>query len=227
MLTLSHEQRHLFPREESYGIVIHSLAVSKRTEEAGELFSSMESGQFRDKISPGRTCFDGRILAAVEAQAWEETLAFHAKMKEDGIPWSPLCFQGVLLASFRLGHRAKALEAIEGALESGMKMDHNCFEMSIRLILGDVLKIRNIQEVRTKLRHIGEQNRFLQSSSLNLSRALRAAELEERRQPTNGLKLHEIVSRRDQAWNRALKHLVLFARAIENDDSEIIASSQV
>jgi pentatricopeptide repeat protein len=214
----------LLPREESYGIVIHSLAVSKRTEEAGELFLSMESGQFRDEISPGRTSFDGRMLAYMEANAWEETLAFHSKMKEAGIPWSPLCFQGVLLASYRLGGRAKALETIEGALESGMKMDHNCCEMSIRIILGDVLKIRNIQQVRTKLRHIGEQNQFLQSSSLNLSRALRSAEVEERRQPTDGLKLHEIVSRRDQAWNSALKHLVLFARAIENEDLEIIAS---
>ena len=215
----------MFHREEAYGTVIHSLAVSKRTEEAGELFLAMDSGQFRDKISPGRTCFDGRMLAYMEANAWEETLAFHSKMKEAGIPWSPLCFQGVLLASFRLGDRAKALEAIEGALVSGMKMDHNCCEISMRIILGDVLKTGNIQQVRTKLRHIGEQNRFLQTPSLNLSRALRAAEVEERRQPTDGLKLHEIVSRRDHAWNSAIKHLVHFARAIENVDSEIIASN--
>jgi hypothetical protein len=164
LLTLSHEPRYLLPREESYGIVIHSLAVSKRTEETGKLFLSMESGQFRDKISHGRTFFDGCMLAYMEANAWEETLQFQSKMKEAGIPWSPLCFQGVLLASHRLGDGAKALEAIEGALESGMKMDHNCCEMSIRIILGDVLKIRNIQQVRTKLRHIGEQNQFLQSS---------------------------------------------------------------
>jgi hypothetical protein len=42
----------------------------------------MESGQFRDKISHGRTFFDGRMLAYMEANAWEETLQFHSKMKE-------------------------------------------------------------------------------------------------------------------------------------------------
>jgi hypothetical protein len=181
----------------------------------------METGQFRDDVSPGLTCHDGRMLAYMEANAWEEVLAFHSKMNEAGIPWSPLCFQGVLLASSRLGDRAKALEAIEGALGCGMKMDHYCCELSMRIILGDVLKTGKIDQARSKLRHIGKKNRFLQSTSLNLSRALRAAEVEERRQPTNGLKLHEIVLRRNRAWNSALQHLVYFARAIEKEDEVI------
>jgi hypothetical protein len=181
----------------------------------------METGQFSDDVSPGLTCHDGRMLAYMEANAWEEVLAFHSKMNEAGIPWSPLCFQGVLLASSRLGDRAKALEAIEGALGCGMKMDHYCCELSMRIILGDVLKTGKIDQARSKLRHIGKKNRFLQSTSLNLSRALRAAEVEERRQPTNGLKLHEIVLRRNRAWNSALQHLVYFARAIEKEDEVI------
>jgi hypothetical protein len=183
----------------------------------------VDTGRFRDNVSPGLTCYDGRMLAYMEANAWGETLAFHSKMKEAGIPWSPLCFQGVLLASSRLGDRAKALEAIEGALRSGTQMDHYCCELSMRIILGDVLKFGKIDQARTKLRHIGKKNRFLQSTSLNLSRALRAAEVEERRQPTNGLKLHEIVSRRNRTWNSAVQHLVYFARAIEKDDSEVIS----
>ena len=203
---------------------MHTLAVTKRAEEVEDLFSSMDSGQFNDGISPGLTCFNARVLAYVQKNAWEDLLAFHSRMQEDGIAFSPTSFQGVLLASFRLGNRARALEVIEGALRSGMKMDHDCCELSMKLLIGDKLETGSIPKMRTKLRDIGERNMRLKSASINLSRALRMAEVEEQRQPNDGLKLHEIVSRRDRAWNDALQQLVDFTRVMETGDPKSVSS---
>lgn len=215
----------LLHSEEAYGAVIHSLAVAKKTEEACELFASMDAGRFGDDVSPGVTCYSARMLAHVEAHEWEEALACHAERKAAGLPWSSASFQDVLLASYRLGHRAKALETIEEALASGVKVDHGCCDLSLQILLGDVLKARSIEQARHQLRKIGEENQDLKKTSLNLSRSLRTAEVEEKRQPTNGLKQNEIASRRDRAWHNALQHLVEFSRAIEQcEDSKATSS---
>jgi len=125
------------------------------------------------------------------------------------------------LASYRVGKKEKALEALEEALGSRMAMNYGCCALSLQILLGDVLKTKSIEQARQQLRKIGEKNQELKKTSLNLSRSLRAAEVEEKRQPTKGLKQTEIASRRDRAWNNALQHLVDFARAIEKkEDSE-------
>lgn len=195
--------------------MIHILAVDKKTKEACELFESLDSGRFGDGVSPGVACYSARMLAHVEAHEWDEALACHSRRKEAGLPWTPSSFQDVLLASYRLGKKQKALEAVEEALESGMKMDYGCCVLSMEVLLGDVLKSKSIGQARQRLRELGEQNGDLKHASLNLSRSLRTAEVEEHREPTKGLKHDEILSRRDRAWTNAVQDVVEFTQAIE------------
>ena len=224
--SLLKEMQHgeLNPSEKAYGTVIYSLAVAKKTKEACELFDLIESGRFNG-VAPGLTCYNGRMLAHIEAHEWDKALECHYQRKEAGLPCSSATFQDVLLASYRLGKKAKALETIEEALESGMKMDYACCDLSMKILLGDVFKSKRIDQARKKLREIGEQNQELKRTSLNLSRALRSAEVEEKRLPTNGLKLNDISSRREQAWRDALKHLVKFIRAIETAENSEATSA--
>lgn len=198
--------------------MIHSLAVNKKTKEAIELFESIHSGSVGDDITPGVTCYNARMLAHVEAHEWDKALACHSERKEAGIPWTAASFKDVLLASYRLGNKEKALEVVEEGLESEMSMDYGCCVMSLQILLGDVLKSSNIEQARQRLREIGEENHDLRNPSLNLIRSLRAAEVEEKREPTKGLKQDEIAARRDAAWNEALKHLVEFARVVKKTD---------
>lgn len=198
--------------------MILSLAVAKKTEEACELFEAMNSGQFGDDIYPGVSCYNARMLAHVEAHQWDEALACHARRKEAGLPYSAASFQDVLLASYRMGHKAKALEAIKEALESEMKMDHRCCDLSLQLLLGDVLKSKTFEQARHRLREIGEQNQNLKKPALNLSRSLRTAEMEEKRKPIKSLKGYEIAAKREHAWRNALEDLVEFTRSIEKTE---------
>jgi pentatricopeptide repeat protein len=205
-------------REEAYATVIHSLAVDKKTKEACELFESLDSDRFGDGVSPGVACYSARMLAHVEAHEWDEALACHSQRKEAGLPWTPSCFQDFLLASFRVGKKQKALEAVEEALGSGMRMDCGCCVLSMQILLGDVLKSKSIGQARQKLRELGEQNGDLKNASLNLSRSLRTAEVEEHREPTKGLKHHEILSRRDRAWTNAVQYVVELTQAVEKHE---------
>lgn len=211
-------------REEAYGTVIHSLAVANKTNEAIELFKAIASGHFEDDVSPGVSCYNSRMLAHVEAHEWDKALACHEERKDAGIPWSSASLQDVLLACHRTGQKERAFEAVEEALESGMKLSYSCCALSLQVLLGDVLESNNIDEVRHKLREIGEQNDELKMVSLNLNRSLRAAQVEETRHPTKGLKQAEIAARQDKAWHAAHRHLVDFARAIEiSENSKVIS----
>ena len=66
-----------------------------------------------------------------------------------------------------------------------------------------------------RLREIGEQIEHLKKPALNLSRSLRTAQVEEKRQPIKALKEHEIATKQEHAWRVALEHLVEFSRAME------------
>lgn len=180
---------------------------------------------FGDSITPGLSSYDARMLALIEAKAWKDVIAFRLKMREAGISMSALSFQGFLLASFRLGDRATALEAVEEAVGSGIKMDHDCCVLSMNLLLGKASKTGDISQVRRELRKLGEYDSSLRAVSLNLSKALRAAEVEENRQPSHALKFDEISSRREGAWKKALQNLAVFARSMDNKDSKSVSSN--
>ena len=209
-----------------YGAVMHALAVAKRTEEMEQLFSLMESGHFDDGVFPGLTCFNARMVAYTRKKAWEEVLAFHLKMQKADIPFSPISFQGVLLASFHLGNQKRAIDAMEAAVASGLKINRDLCELSLQLLIGDLAETDSIAKMRSKLRDIGEKNVRLQAASVNLSRALRMAEVEDNRQPNNGLKLQVILDRRRQAWNGALEQMVIFARTMNSNEAQSFTSQK-
>lgn len=208
-------------REETYGTVILSLAVAKKTEEARALFEAMESGQFGDDISPGVACYNALMLAHIEAHQWDEALECHSLRKDAGLRYSTASFQDVLLASYRVGKKAKASEAIEEALQSELKIDYRCFYLSLQILLGDALKSKTLDQARQRLREIGEQNEHLKKPALNLSRSLRTAQVEEKRKPIKALNEHEIATKQEHAWRVALEHLLQFSRAMEEaEDAE-------
>ena len=128
--------------------MILSLAVAKKTEEACALFKAMESGQFGDDISPGVACYNALMLAHIEAHQWDEALECHSRRKDAGLPYSTASFQDVLLASYRVGQKAKAAEAIEEALQSELKINYRCFDLSLQILLGDTLKSKTFDQAR-------------------------------------------------------------------------------
>jgi hypothetical protein len=163
------------------------------------------------------------MLAHIEVHQWKEALECHSRRKEAGLPYSAASFQDVLLASYRIGHKSKAIEAIEEALKSEMKIDSHCFDLSLQILVGDLLNSKTFEQARQRLREIGEQHEHLKNPGLNLSRSLRTAQVEEKRQPIKALKLHEIAEKKGCAWRTALGHLVEFSRAIEkSEDPHVI-----
>lgn len=212
-------------REEVYGAVIHSLAVSKRGADARNIFESMSDGDYEDGVLPGTACYDAVLLSFLQEGDWEQALELHGKMKASGISQTPATFQGALIASHKIGELEKAVHAINEALSSEVQLDQSCCELAMRILLRTLFHHKSISETRLKLREICEEDRAVHPSCLDLLRSLRVAEVEEKRLPNNALTAAMVAQRRQKAWRDTLFSLVQFARIVEEQESTLTPPS--
>jgi pentatricopeptide repeat protein len=213
-----------FDREEAYGAVMHSLVASRRTDEAHDLFKSLERKETPGIARPGPTCFDASLLACLQTGDWDKALELHEKRTESSVPLTPSGFQGALIASFRRGGRGQALKYAEEMLGSNTELDQACCEVSMKILLRDLVPQSNISDTRGKLRAICEEDSELHSASIALLRSLRIAEAEQKRRVSNALTERELSRRRQKAWREALFHVVDLMK-IANEQGKLVSSN--
>jgi hypothetical protein len=208
------KDRGLQASDEALGAMIHSLAVAQRPTEALEVFCDIESGQFGD-VKPGILSFNAKMLALMQMKSWQDVIDLQEDIKSAGLVLSSVAFQGVILASMKLGDKSSVLEAIETATKSHIHLNRSCFEQSIKCLFPELVTDQpSIKALRLQLREFVDTpiGPSLTKAYLNLSRALRVAEVEEERESSKTIRQEDIDSRRKNAWEKAHASLVKLYR---------------
>jgi pentatricopeptide repeat protein len=178
----------LSPDEECYGALFYAFAMSKQVDKARAMLEEMESGT--SPIPPGPTCYDGFILACARGRAWDDILAAYDKMQALRIPLSAASIHGVILAAAKVGHRSKVKQYVESFVLSRAPLHGDGAVLALRILLkGIVIGNKDthdeltLDEIRERLRILGQTQPSLYEPCLNLIRTLRMAESEESRPP--------------------------------------------
>jgi hypothetical protein len=217
------------------------------------MLEEMESGTC--PISPGPTCYDGFILACARCRAWEDILAAYETMQLLHVPVSSACSHGVLLAAAKLGQQNEVKKYVKTFLTSKAQLRGDGAMLALRILLNGIITIdRNdndtnselsMDEIRERLRLLGQENHVLHDPCLQLIRSLRIAVSEESR-PLNESNhernrnannssistsaksssvrvtpLAELLDRRHVAWHTMLTDLVFLVDAVECKSKEI------
>ena len=177
---------NLNPDEECYGALFYAFAMSKEVDKARAMLEEMESGT--SLVTPGPTCYDGFILACARGRAWNDILSAYDKMQLQHIPLSSASSHGVLLAAAKVGHRSKVKEYVQSFVTSRAQLHCDGAMLALRILLNGIVIGRTdthdeltLDEIRERLRILGQTQPSLQEPCLNLIRSLRMAESEESR----------------------------------------------
>jgi hypothetical protein len=212
--------------------------MSNQIDKARTLLEEMESGTC--PVLPGMTCYDGFILACARCRAWDDIITAYRTMQYMNVPLSPASSHGVLLAAAKVGHRSEVKKYIEQFVSSNVQLYGDGAILALRILLNGVITGRNdnqnglsLDELRERLRILGQTNVRVQNECLQLIRSLRIAESEEARhvcynQTNNNsnnligenvaapvVPLSEWHNRRHDAWHTMLNDLLTLVNAID------------
>ena len=229
-------EENLNPDEECYGALFYAFAMSKQVDKARAMLEEMESGT--SPIPPGPTCYDGFILACARGHAWNDIIAAYDKMQQLHIPLSSASCHGVLLAAAKVGQRSKVKQYVESFVTSRTQLLGDGAMLALRILLNGIVigstdrhDELTLDEIRERLRILGQTKPSLQEPCLNLIRSLRMAESEEAR-PSQQIPVSTssrrhaaksvpvvpvtyITDRRHVAWRIMLSDLLTLLNAVE------------
>jgi pentatricopeptide repeat protein len=198
-----------------FGAVLHSLATSGRHDDAHELFRSLNYGETDLAVTPGVSCYNSILLAHVRTREWDDAIQVRETMKAQGIAINPQTIQGLVLAHNHKGGRSDVVSFLETLLGAKASIDESTFRLLVRVLLPQV--DGNTEDMRKRVREIGETNPELRDASLNLIRSVRVAEIEQNRPSPKNRPSSEINARIEEAWNSVLPHFLEFVHAISRE----------
>lgn len=186
----------------------------------------MKLGLHGDDVQLGTSCFNALVLSYVRSEQWESALALYEEMESLGVPLDSSTVQGFLLASYRSGGKGSVISTIEDLLRADTAMGAPSFDLALKMLAPkDVVEST---DRRQTLRAMGEEIPTLRSSTLNLIRSIRIAEVEDRRNPNPNLEMDDIAARRSKAWKDATSLLLAFSRDFEESrGASPLSSSQM
>jgi pentatricopeptide repeat protein len=188
---------------------MQSLAAHGRSDEARELFDSMDSRLDEDAVKPGLSCYNALLLSHVRAGEWNDALAVHETMRQSKVTPGPSTIQGLLLASHRIGGKIQVQALLKDLWTAKAKMDRATFQLAMKMLVPGIN--RKTGDVRQAIRSIGEERTELRTVSLDLIKSMRIAEVEQQRKTTSGLSGEDVQQRRDESWRLAMGSLIEFA----------------
>lgn len=209
--------------DETYGALLHSLALARRHEEVFDIVSSLKLSNLSLKEDaagvPGVSCYNAVMLCHLNSQAWEQVLSTYEDMKTMELVPNGKTTQGLILASHGFGGCDAVREIIGGILASSLDVpisQENC-HLALKLLMPNLLRglqgqysVDNIQE---RLRELGDEIVSLRFVCLNLLRSFRQAEIEQKRVPTKNLPAEVLLKRRNGAWRCAMQDILHVAEA--------------
>ena len=213
--TFDHMRRHEMKlSEETYGAMIHGLAVAKRPDEAIELLEGMESDSFGDGIKPGLSCYNAIMISHINEKSWREVIDVYDRMIKENVKPNSATTQGLLIAAYRIGGRERVQEMVGDLLANDVVISQENCQLAMKIMVPDVIKgtESKITEIQNHLRDLGTKNELLKSASFNLLRSIRQAEIEQNRKPSKQVPLDNILRRREEAWEGALKDVLELAQ---------------
>jgi hypothetical protein len=132
-------------------------------------------------------------------------------MQEKGIAVTPQTIQGLVLAYSRKGGRSYVVSLMEKLQDAGACIDENTFKLLVRVLLPEI--DGTTEDIRKRVRGIGESNPPLRGAALNLIRSVRTAEIEQNRPFSSKNRLEAGMNpRQREAWHSVLVHLLEFVR---------------
>ena len=196
--------------DDACGAVIQGYALDGRPNEALQLFQDIETGVFGG-AKAGPLCYTAKMLALMQLKDWQAVIDLQVTMKELDMPSSSIVVHGVVLASMRLGDKGNVVEAIEQGIRSGVPLNLSCFKLTLKCLFPDLVSgSLSIPTIRAQLRERVDvaPASILTQHYLNLSGALRAAQIEEDRVCSRNVGAIEISKRRHAAWIKAHQSLL-------------------
>lgn len=207
--------RGLGATDDACGAVIQGLAMNGRSKDALQLFQEIEAGAFGD-LKPGPLSYTAKMVALTISKEWQAVIDVQREMQELGMPSSSVVIHAVILASMRMGDKSSVVEAIEQGIRSGVSLNLTCFEQALKCLLPDLAcDGLAIPTIRSQLRErvdVAPKSHMAQQY-LNLSRALRVAQIEEDRSCSRNVGAREINNRRHTAWMKAHQSLLELYRS--------------
>ena len=192
-----------------FGAVLNGLGIDGRRDEAVELFTAFEANDSTGENIPGVTCHDALVMAHVRAKAWDDAIAVHESMKRKHISESRQTIHGLVLAHNHRGGKSSVMSLLETLQSENASIDETTFKMLIRIMVPELHGTTD--EIRSKVRKVGELDPNLRDASLNLIRSVRRAEIEQSRPM-----LHDQPRDSDEhameAWRAVLPHFLEFVR---------------
>jgi pentatricopeptide repeat protein len=175
----------------------------------------MESGEMDLAVTPGVSCYNSILLAHVRTRGWDDAIQVRETMKAQGIAINSQTIQGLVLAHNHKGGRPDVVSFLETLLGSKASIDESTFRLLVRVLLPQV--DGNTEDMRKRVREIGETKPELRDASLNLIRSVRVAEIEQNRPSPKNRPSSEINPRIEEAWNSVLPHFLEFVHAISRE----------
>eukprot|EP00934_Nitzschia_sp_Nitz4_P006732 Nitzschia sp. Nitz4//scaffold3_size479765//205103//207949//NITZ4_000087-RA/size479765-augustus-gene-1.564-mRNA-1//1//CDS//3329550719//6722//frame0 len=189
-----------------FGMVQNCMVVKNRHEEAKALFQSMELLE-PGYVKPGVANFNAMLVMHIQKGEWDEAISLHDRMKSQGVDPDSQTLHGVLLAHRRKRGRAGAHAFLEVIAQGDVPIDENVFKLATKMLIPGVEG--GLDELRKGIRSIGATEPKLREISLQVVRAARIAEIEERKlQAKEGPSMAIGARKGSQNWNAALTEVL-------------------
>jgi hypothetical protein len=168
---------------------------------------------------PGISCFNAIFLAHVRSQSWAKAISLHQTMQRKTIPESPQTVQSLILANYKTGGKSSVVSLLEKLLAGDASVDERTFLLAARVLLRDASG--STADIRKMLRVLGESNESLKRPSLNLTRSLRTAQVEQHRRVSKS-DASRVKSQQEvgaQAWHSAIVNLLTMVQALSSSNT--------
>lgn len=172
-----------------------------------EIFQQMGREDTGLTLNPGVSCYNAILLSHIRSQSWDDAILLHQAMIEKDISSSPQTIQGLVLATYKTGGRVGVLSLLENLLAGDSSIDERTFLLVARVLL-PFTSTATTDDLRKLLRELGDSNESLKRFSLELTRSLRTAQVEQHRQVSK----HQMNVKENDAWRSALSHLLNLVR---------------
>ena len=191
---------------DSFGIVLHSLVVDGKADEARMLFQSREDNE--RKPNPGVCSYNAILVSYIQSREWDEAIGLFGVMNDKGVAPNSQTIQGLLLAHMSRDGSEGAISFLESMVTIQAPIDEATFQLAARILLPS-LGGKNIDDIRSKARMIGESEPRLRDVSIKMIRSARDAEVDDKK-----LKAKQVRGKVEssECWKRALSDLLDFSR---------------
>jgi hypothetical protein len=188
---------------------MYGFAVAEDHSGAAKFLAAMEAGSF--DVKPGSSCYGGFILSCIRCHAWQDSLSAYETMKLNSIVANAIMNHGLILSAYHHGDRPRVELILEDILDHGGNMNKESCILVLSIVLPSIgaetcLSLRNLQRRVRDFGSDGEET--VKKYALDLSRAIKIAELEEQR-PTPERKGVQ------EAWTSVLESTLSLARAAQ------------